>query len=313
MTDIFIVGPARAGTSWLQTVLAEHPDVASPPETGMFIEFIAPMERAWQRHRQMLQTARAHGERMNVQGLATVLTNDDMLEWLRALCALARDRVLAEKPGATRFLEKTPDHAMCIDVIRRVLPDAHVLFLVRDPRETVRSMLQASTEPWGHWASTAAEGATDRWLRNVRGPLGRIDDERMLTVRYEDLRADPAKLREIADFLGLGDPAGWMKTPIDASPGERRSTIVAGEAAAEGLATYELEGFSFHDRTKQRELTQYETAYVESRCRAEMLALGYEVDSVRAPVAFRVRRSTRFAALRARHYWRRYTAGRSRG
>ena len=62
MSDIFIVGPARSGTSWLQTMLAEHPDIASPPETGLFVEFLAPMERAWQRHRQQLQTA-AHGRR----------------------------------------------------------------------------------------------------------------------------------------------------------------------------------------------------------------------------------------------------------
>ena len=265
MSDIFIVGPARSGTSWLQTMLAEHPDVASPPETGLFVEFVVPMERAWQRHRQQLQAARTDGERMNVQGLATVLTSDDMLQWYRALCTTVRERVIAEKSGATRLLEKTPDHAMCLDVIWKVLPEARVLFLVRDPRETVRSMLQASSEPWGHWASIAVEGAADRWLRNVRVPLAHRDDDRMLTVRYEDLRADDRQLRVISDFLGFGDPSEWMKSSVDASPGERRSTIVAGEAAAEGLASYEIAGFSYHDRTRQRELTQYEIAYVESR------------------------------------------------
>jgi len=313
MSDIFIVGPARSGTSWLQTMLAEHPDVASPPETGLFVEFVAPMERAWQRHRQQLQTARTDGERMNVQGLATVLTSDDMLQWYRALCTTVRERVIAEKSGATRLLEKTPDHAMCLDVIWKVLPEARVLFLVRDPRETVRSMLQASSEPWGHWASIAVEGAADRWLRNVRVPLAHRDDDRMLTVRYEDLRADDRQLRAISDFLGFGDPSEWMKSSVDASPGERRSTIVAGEAAAEGLASCEIAGFSYHDRTRQRELTQYEIAYVESRCRDEMLALGYTVGSVRPPVAFRARRSVRFGGLRARHYWRRYTKSRRRG
>jgi hypothetical protein len=313
MSDIFVVGPARSGTSWLQTMLAEHPDIASPPETGLFVEFLAPMERAWQRHLQQLEVARTDSARMNVQGLATVLTSDDMLHWLRDLSTIVRDRVLAQKPGATRLLEKTPDHAMFLDVIKKVLPDAQVLFLVRDPRDAVRSMLHASVEPWGHWASTAVEGATDRWLRNVRGPLAHLDDERMLTVRYEDLRADDEQLRAIAHFLNLGDPSEWMKSSVDASPGERRSTVVAGEAAAEGLASYELTGFSYHDRARQRELTQYEIAYVESRCRDEMLALGYSVDSVRPPVAFRARRSVRFARLRARHYWRRYTASQRRG
>src|SRR5690242_13240991 len=186
MSDIFIVGPARSGTSWLQTMLAEHPDIASPPETGVFVEFIAPMERTWQRHREMLKTASTRGETMNVQGLATVLTSDDMRAWQRALYDTTRARVLTEKPGATRLLEKTPDHAMCLDDIWRVVPDARVVFLVRDPRATVRSMLHASDEPWGHWASTSVEGAADRWLRNVQLPLARQGDDRMITVRYED-------------------------------------------------------------------------------------------------------------------------------
>ena len=39
---IFIVGPVRSGTSWLQTMLAEHPDIASPPETHVFTNYLAP-------------------------------------------------------------------------------------------------------------------------------------------------------------------------------------------------------------------------------------------------------------------------------
>src|SRR5262249_55441946 len=124
MSDIFIVGPARSGTSWLQTVLAEHPTIASPPETGLFVAFIGPMERAWRQHRAQLDDARAEGARMNVQGMATVLTHDDMVCWYRDLYAKARDRVLAGKAGATRLLEKTPDHAMYLDLIWRVAPEA---------------------------------------------------------------------------------------------------------------------------------------------------------------------------------------------
>lgn len=312
MADIFIVGPARSGTSWLQTMLAEHPDVASPPETGLFVEFIAPMERAWQRHRQMLEAARVEGSRMNVQGLATVVTSDDMLQWYRSLYDVARSRVLAERPGATRLLEKTPDHAMCLDLIWNVAPDALIVFLVRDPRATVRSMLHASAEPWGHWASVAAEGATDRWLRNVRMPLAHADDPRLITVRYEDLRADDKELQRIAKFLDLGDPSGWLHSGTGASPRDRKDNIVvAGEACADGLSTYELEGFSFHDRKQQRELSAYELAYIEARCRDEMQALGYEVRTTRRPVAFGARRSARMTALRARHYWLRYKKSRS--
>jgi hypothetical protein len=306
-SDIFILGPARSGTSWVQTILAEHPDVASPPETGLFVEFLGSAERTWQQHRAQLEAARTQGAHMNVQGLATVLTSDDVLHWYRALYDRARQRVLAEKPGASRMLEKTPDHAMFVDLIWRVVPDARIVFLVRDPRSTVRSMLQASEEPWGHWASRAVEGATGRWLRNARTPLEHRADPRMITVRYEDLRADDREIARVAKFLELGDPNEWLQTSLDASPRERQANIVvSGEAAREGLQTYDLEGFSYHDRARQRELTRYELAYVESRCRSEMDALGYGGERVRPPVGFRAMRMLRFPVLRARYRWRRF-------
>jgi hypothetical protein len=301
MTDIFIVGPARSGTSWLQTMLAEHPDIASPPETGLFVDFIGKMDEAWRGHLAQLELARAHGDRQNLQGLATVLTDDDMLGWLRSLYSLAHERVVAAKPGATRLLEKTPDHAGTLDVIWRIDPNARVIFLVRDPRDTVRSLLEASGEPWGHWAPDSVEGATNRWLRGVRRPLRKAGDPRLLTVRYEDLRAGDTALCRVAEFLDLGAPSTWLKTATDVSPSERDSTVVTGEAAATGLTTYALTAFSYHDRTRTRSLTPFDIAYIESRCGPEMEQLGYETGSVTRPIAFRARVSFRALTLRLRH------------
>ncbi len=250
---------------------------------------------------------------MNVQGLATVVTSADMLTWYRSLYDAARARVLTGKPGATRLLEKTPDHAMFLDLIWKVVPDARVVFLVRDPHATVRSMLHASAEPWWHWASTAVEGATGRWLRNVQTPLAHRDDARMITVRYEDLRADERELARVAKFLELGDPNEWLTTPADASPRDRQSNIVvAGEAATESLATYELEGFSFHDRQQQRELSRYELAYVDAKCGEELRALGYAGGAVRPPIGFQVTRSVRHVVLRGRYFWRRFQRSKRR-
>jgi hypothetical protein len=307
MSDIFIVGPARSGTSWLQTMLAEHPDIASPPETGLFIDFIGKVDEAWRGHLDQLELAREYGDRQNVQGLATVLTSAEMLGWERSLYSLVHERVVAAKPGATRMLEKTPDHAGVLDVIWRVDPDARVVFLVRDPRETVRSLLAASAELWGHWAPDTVEGATGRWLRAVRKPLRLSGDPRLLTVRYEDLRADDSAFCEVADFLALGAPSEWQRTATDASPSERNSTIVSGEAAATGLTTYALKAFSYHDRTRTRTLSPFEIAYIESRCQPEMEQLGYESGSVARPIGFRARVSVRATALRVRNVWRRFT------
>src|SRR5438876_565526 len=37
---VFVVGAPRSGTTWLQTMLAAHPEVASPQETYIFSAYV---------------------------------------------------------------------------------------------------------------------------------------------------------------------------------------------------------------------------------------------------------------------------------
>jgi hypothetical protein len=297
-TDVFIVGPARAGTSWLQTTLAEHPTFGSPPETELFSSYIAPLYRAWQRHKDILSRSRRDGDAQMAYGLPTALEKSEFDAAVRAMYTSIRAAVLSGKPGATRLLEKTPDHVLFVRELRRVVPDAQLLFLVRDPRDTVRSLLEASLNRWGHWAPTNVDQATDLWLRNVRAGLRNMSDPSMLLVRYEDLAGDPEELERIAKFLGLDAPQRWLTTPLSASPGERATTIVRGEAAHAGINPYRATAFSFHDRAKRRPLTPAERAYVSWRCRPEMEQLGYDREPGHMSVRMQIRRA--MASARAR-------------
>jgi hypothetical protein len=58
--------------------------------------------------------------------------------------AALRDRNGQRPPsGAIRFLEKTPKNALRIPFLRKVFPDAHFVYLYRDPREVLSSMIEA--------------------------------------------------------------------------------------------------------------------------------------------------------------------------
>ena len=46
-------------------------------------------------------------------------------------------------PGALRFLEKTPKNALRVPFFARIFPDARFIFLWRDPRENIASIMQA--------------------------------------------------------------------------------------------------------------------------------------------------------------------------
>ncbi len=48
----------------------------------------------------------------------------------------------ADSGGELRFLEKTPKNALRIPFLRRVFPDARFIYLFRDPRENLSSMIE---------------------------------------------------------------------------------------------------------------------------------------------------------------------------
>jgi hypothetical protein len=280
-------------------MLAEHPTIASPPETHLFANYLGPLATTWTNDKQLLDAAIRQPRTQVGHGLATTVTDEEFRLLLRSLYSSVRDLVLAEKPGAQRLLEKTPDHARWLEIIMQIVPDAAVVFMVRDPRESVRSLLQASCEQWGGWAPSSLKDATSLWLTNVRPYFANKRDPRVLLVRYEDLRGDSEELERIAKFLGLERPSEWLQTPVDASPQDRSSTIVRGDAA-DGLQPYATAGFSYHDRQRSRVLSDYESAYIVERCRNEMNALGYDTSREALPLRLRAEH-----LLQAVQYWTR--------
>jgi hypothetical protein len=302
--DVFVVGPVRSGTSWLQTMLAEHPDLASPPETHLFANYLGPLDEAWQQDRSLVAAALDAPDAQVVHGLSTVVDDTEFVALLRGFYDAVRDPVVAAKAGATRLLEKTPDHAVCLDTITRVVPDAAIVFMVRDPRATVRSVLQASTEPWGDWAPKTVHDAAGLWRRSVRPVFRYRKDPRVVVVRYEDLCSDPEELARVAKFVGLAHPSTWLRTTPDVSPDARSSTVVRGAANEQPFHPYGARGFSFHDRTTRRELTRYESAYVVTRCRDEMRALGYDVETGPLPARLRAEQFVGAVRYKSRQIWR---------
>src|SRR5439155_16608328 len=62
----------------------------------------------------------------------------------RAFAGQLRDRDgHAPPPGGVRLLEKTPKNSLRVPFLASVFPDARFVYLYRDPRETVSSMLDA--------------------------------------------------------------------------------------------------------------------------------------------------------------------------
>ncbi len=60
----------------------------------------------------------------------------------------------SRRPTAVRMLEKTPRNALRLPLLRALWPDARVVVLIRDPRESIASLIEA----WRTWNGMRLDG-----------------------------------------------------------------------------------------------------------------------------------------------------------
>lgn len=164
--------------------------------------------------------------------------------------ARARDRDGNPPVGRAgiRLLEKTPKNALRVPFLAEAFPDAVFVYLHRDPRPTISSMLDAwrsgrfVTYPrLPGWADTAwsmllvpgwrdqigrplEEVAAHQWATTtakVLDDLQALPPDRWCTISYEGMLADPnGVLSELAQRLGLE----WDR-PLPGPPPNSRTTL----------------------------------------------------------------------------------------
>jgi hypothetical protein len=116
---VFVVGCPRSGTSLLWTILRRHEDLRSLPGEGhvLWSTYQHPRAKGWSSDR------------------ATV---DDIRPGEARFLYTAIERVTK---GA-RFLDKTPKSVLRIPYLAHLFPDATFVFLKRDGRSTVNSLIE---------------------------------------------------------------------------------------------------------------------------------------------------------------------------
>lgn len=200
---LFVVGCPRSGTTWMQLLLDQCPAVATAPETQIFAYYLDRFRRQWAEEHEGA-TARLQGR----AGLSRLLSEEEFLELCGVTAGFVLDRIHARNPAAPWVMEKSPRHALLVDFILRVFPDASILHVIRDPRDTAASLIRAGRS-WGQsWAPRNPIEAGRLWKQHVEAGRGARDlTQRYHEVRYEDLRRDTA-----AVFAGVLD---WLDLPVE--------------------------------------------------------------------------------------------------
>lgn len=214
---IFVVGAPRSGTTMLAVLLGRHANIAMPPETLFFTDFLprAKADGSLATREQKLAAALAH-HRIKDLGLAREEVLPIFQQHENTFESLFQSllEAYARRKGAGRAGEKTPKHIEHVPHLLRTFPEAKVICIVRDGRDVVISLLKV---PWAEPGNPRRLGLfCTEWNEYARMALDyqkNLSSGQFFLVRYEDVLREPeANLRALCSFInepydqGLLDP-----------------------------------------------------------------------------------------------------------
>ena len=269
-SPIFVVGVGRSGTSLVQSMLAAHSLVAFPPE----VQFV-------RRYLGRGRLARLHATG-GVAAVRDVLEGDDRVGRLdldlgRVLSRYAGNvpfseadlyetllTAYAQTQGKPRAGDKDPRCVEFLPLLARHWPAAHVVHVIRDPRDVLASKKKAA---WSRHRSALAHVFANRvQLRAGRRDGPRLYGPRYHEVVYEELLADPqAVLRDLAGRLGLAYEEAMLEFG-----GAAEALVSADELAWKRETLGPL--LAANAGKWRRELSPWEAALAELVCRKGMPA-----------------------------------------
>lgn len=181
---VFVMSTVRSGSTLLRVLLNAHSMIHAPHELHV------------RRLRVQLTTGLAK-KSMKLLG-----HNEADLEHLLWDRVLQRELMLS---GKQVFVDKTPSNTFAYERLRTVWPDARFIFLLRHPASISASWIEANRNN-----RSREEAITDslRYMRALERAKQALPG---LTVRYEDLTADPAAVTQrICEFVGVPWESGML-------------------------------------------------------------------------------------------------------
>jgi hypothetical protein len=208
---VFIAGStARSGTNFLGRLLLAHPDICRPvghwelPLLDVADQFVA-------FHSAFLRRRREGRLRYSLDEFGRCFGD--------GLLRLLASQVDPEARPSKYLLHKNPG-TLGIEYFRTFFPDGKLIFLVRDGRDSVNSLLVAAG--FGQRRSVRRHLDFYHYTRSWADSARRIQayaaspGANCMLVKFEDLHRDPAaSLRRIAEYLEVDAPREWLAAAKD--------------------------------------------------------------------------------------------------
>lgn len=304
MKQIFLSGNQRSGKTLVQLILASHPEITISPGTNVIAKTLyeyrhdQPLDAEGLRaFRQVLQKDRkfkawrvdhrayqAMVARYGTPGDGPVTTR----RLVGDLMTFFRDQT---KPGATYVGNKKGCYCKEGDLVKRVFPEAKLIYILRDGRGAVSSMLETQPE---HDIYSASLMWTLK-ARRIRELSEQFKDS-CTVVRYEELVADPEKTsRELCAFLDLPySPA--MLADYRGNDAIRHATDTTHHETYQAITTSMVDEWRTHLTSEQIEI-------VEGIAGHELEANRYPLSVVRSRLSLRDRARYRLMRTKDHAEW----------
>lgn len=220
---ILVMGCSRSGTTLLQSMLASHSRVHTFPETGVFLKAFGMRGTVlpWARlgltiGKERKALARLLASQSGAPGQVPRLP-PRRVSLSRSLADVAAFLDgLAEAHGKDVWLEKTPRHVFHARRIRRAIPGALCIHMVRDSRDVVASIVDRGKKyPDRFPRQSDPSYGIRQWNRSMRATEAAMKKPGHAVVIYESLvAAVETTLRTLCGIVGLEFEAE-MLTPAD--------------------------------------------------------------------------------------------------
>jgi hypothetical protein len=232
-------------------MLDSHPNISCGPETRFLADLARLTGESW--------------ERISRFGFPKSYWHDKVAELFDSF-----QTDYAEARGKTRWADKTPRYALCLDYLDELFPACQVVHVVRDGRDVVAS----HRDRFGWWSAAKAVEKWPRYVAAARAAGRRLGPERYFEVRYEALVADTeTTMRALLEFLG--EP--WHdavlehdRRPHDVAGGYERFARSRREAAGQHGPVY-----TSRVGAHRREVDPVLRLLIRLRSGATLRALGY--------------------------------------
>jgi len=275
---IFVMGCHRTGTTLVRRILNSHSRIEIYHESQYYPIFRHEIYYYGDlgKRANLIRFINDFREVIRVQCLDPSDRVPETEEFLEALVAPTYEGVLAtslllyaQHHGKMRGGDKTPQHYAYLPEISDSFPDSPIIFLMRDPRDTVLSIRERF--------NTSIEGATRHWNEAVYAYQQKTRP--VLLLRYEDLVQRPTEIiKSMCEFLGEPYEASMLRF-FDKTPEqiiEQKGGKLLGPMDTSSVGRFES-------------MSEAEIEQVERECAAGMQLMGYSFTILQEEEAVKAR------------------------